>query len=98
MKDRGSIPLALLILIGLFVVVIIGLAMCGDAMFEDEDEENDLGWAGPAATAGDREDNRGGRNKNGRDCEGSEDCSTFSPSFEDSPIIVCVQPEACRFG
>jgi hypothetical protein len=133
--ERGSIPMAVLILIGLFVAVIIGIAMCGDALFEDEDEENDLGWApavelsaasdappgeGPGrkdeecpetceekeglplplipADRGDGDDNRGGRNDNGRECADTEDCSSFSPSFEDSPIIVCVQPDACRFG
>lgn len=47
---------------------------------------------------GDGDDNRGGRNDNGRECSDTEDCSSFSPSFEDSPIIVCVQPDACRFG
>lgn len=97
MRQRGSIPMAVLIFAGLILFVIIGLAVCTDAIFEDEDETDDLGWA-PVATAGDREDNRGGRNDNGRECEDTEDCSSFSPSFEDSPIIVCVQPEACRFG
>lgn len=256
MRQRGSIPLAVLIAVGLFVVVIIGLAMCGDAIFDDQSEEDDLGSASyvrsgafnpvgnliddaqsevaavadesshlsgrvamvdaedphlaslvetgfaqsadgtksllrlshgnvvldrdsisrldvlqpsklrvlllpPAAvlltevsvlprplplvsvvplTVGrsplpvpfvdrlpvpsppgplvlpfllsghtstlsptygedeDGDDNRGGRNKNGRECEDTEDCSSFSPSFEDSPVIICVQPEACRFG
>lgn len=99
-RERGSIPMAVMIGVGIILFVIVALAVCGDAIFEDEDEDNDLGWAGPVATAGDGDgdDNRGGRNDNGRECEDTEDCSSFSPSFEDSPIIVCVQPDACRFG
>lgn len=39
----GSIPLALIILVGLAVALMAGLAVCGDALFEDEDERDDLG-------------------------------------------------------
>lgn len=39
----GSVPLALVILLGLAVVLMAGLAVCSDAAFEDEDEVNDLG-------------------------------------------------------
>lgn len=42
-QDRGSIPLALIILVALAVVLLAGLAVCTDAAFEDEDEVNDLG-------------------------------------------------------
>lgn len=41
--DDGGVPLATIILIGLAVVLMIGLATCTDALFEDEDEKNDLG-------------------------------------------------------
>ena len=41
--QRGSVPLALIILVLLGVVLLAGLATCGDALFEDEDERNDLG-------------------------------------------------------
>jgi hypothetical protein len=43
LNQRGSIPLALIILVGLAVVLVAGMATCGDALFEDEDETNDLG-------------------------------------------------------
>jgi hypothetical protein len=41
--EDGSVPLALIILIGLAVVLMAGLAVCSDALFEDEDEVDDLG-------------------------------------------------------
>lgn len=88
--------MGVLIAVGIVIFVFIMMGVCGDALFEDEDEENDLGW-GPVAELAGGDDNRGGRNDNGRECADTEDCSTFSPSFEDSPIIVCVQPGACRF-
>lgn len=41
--EAGGIPLALLVLIALGIVVMLGLAFCGDALFNDEDEVNDVG-------------------------------------------------------
>lgn len=41
--EAGSLPLALIILIGLAVVFLAGLAVCTDALFEDEQERDDLG-------------------------------------------------------
>lgn len=41
--EQGSVPLAVLILVALAVLMVIGLAVCTDALFEDEDEANDLG-------------------------------------------------------
>lgn len=43
--EAGSIPLALVILIAIAVFVMAGIAVCGDALFEDEDEQQDLGIA-----------------------------------------------------
>lgn len=43
--EAGGIPLALLILIALAVLLLAGLGFCGDALFEDEDERNDVGIA-----------------------------------------------------
>jgi hypothetical protein len=40
---RGSVPLALVILVALGVALMAGMAFCGDALFEDEDEVNDVG-------------------------------------------------------
>lgn len=93
--ERGLAPIWFLV--GLALLIMAVFVTC-DALFDDEDEVDDIGAPAWIMDRGDGDDNRGGRNKNGRDCEGSEDCSTFSPSFEDSPVIVCVQPDACRFG
>lgn len=41
--ERGGIPLALIIGIVIVLVLLGGLGVCGDALFEDEDERNDLG-------------------------------------------------------
>lgn len=89
--EQGLAPIW--VLVGLALLIAAVFVTC-DAVFDDEDEVDDIGlvWA-----AGDGDDNRGGRNDNGRDCEGSEDCSTLSPSFEDSPIIICIEPGACQF-
>jgi hypothetical protein len=43
MNERGGIPLALIIGIGIVIVLIGGFAFCTDALFEDEDERNDVG-------------------------------------------------------
>lgn len=59
--------------------------------------------ATPAAA--DDEGDGNNRNRPGRDCEGSQDCSTLSPSFEDSPVdrsfifepTVCMPFAECRF-
>jgi hypothetical protein len=42
-QDRGSIPLAVIVFVGLIVVLALGLALCGDALFQDESEKGDLG-------------------------------------------------------
>lgn len=41
--ETGGVPLALIILVALGVVLLAGLGFCGDALFEDEDEVNDVG-------------------------------------------------------
>lgn len=104
MRQRGSIPLAVLIGLGLIVLVVIGMAVCTDAIFEDEDETDDLGQPALVESRKDKPDRDGydrsdGRNSRG-DCEGSDECSDndFSPTLTDSPIVVCVQPGACDFG
>lgn len=43
MNQRGSVPMALIIAVALLVVLGGGMAVCGDALFEDEDERDDLG-------------------------------------------------------
>lgn len=95
-SERGSVPLALIILIALGVLLLAGLGFCGDALFEDEDEVNDLGVA-VTQVAYHEEDCWGD------DCYGSDysqdyssrdrnrnrgrDRGAFSPGpFEDSPV------------
>lgn len=107
MRQRGSIPLALLILIGLAVILVAGLAVCGDALFEDEDEVNDLG--APAWMMDRNEEPCQGQDS----CQGRGDCyqakepcedNDLSPSFQDSPVdrsfnpVICILPDSCRFG
>ena len=41
--ERGGVPLALIIAVVLVLVLLGGFGLCGDALFEDEDERNDLG-------------------------------------------------------
>lgn len=43
MTQRGSISQAVLIGIGIFILVVIGFFVCGDALIDDEDEVDDLG-------------------------------------------------------
>lgn len=92
-REGGGIPLALIIIIALGVIMLAGLGLCGDALFEDEDEVNDLG--APALVLdhdgdyyGDRSDqdyeqwNNEDRNRNRNRNRGA-----FSPGpFEDSPV------------
>lgn len=92
--EAGGIVVGILIFIAAVVLIFVAF----DACVDDEDEVDDLGQGVELVAGGDRgDDNRGGRNKNGRDCEGSEDCSSFSPSFEDSPVILCLPGSTCHF-
>lgn len=45
LDEGGSVPLGLLIFLIVVVLIIAGIAVSCDAMFEDEDETNDLGQA-----------------------------------------------------
>lgn len=92
-------------LVSLFVTVlaIIGMFFLFDLCIDDESEPGDLGapaWIlrseppggrdGPGRD-GDCEDQC--NNENGRDCyQAQAECS------DDDGLIICVQPEACRFG
>lgn len=82
-----------------FVAAAMVLGVC--VACDDDDDEN--GWVPASHQSGGDRDNTGSKDK-GRDsrgdCEGSTNCDErdFSPTFDDSPIIVCVQPGACDFG
>jgi hypothetical protein len=91
-NETGRVGPAILVIVAAIVLMFVAF----DACIDDEDEVDDLGQ-GVELVASDGDDNRGGRNKNGRDCEGSQDCSSFSPSFEDSPVILCLPNSVCNF-
>lgn len=99
--ERGGIPLALLILAGLVVVLVGGLAVCGDALFEDEDEPNDLGVELVSRDYGGGGNDRDDSGDGSGECEeASGYCSDddLSPRFDDSPIIICLPDSRCDFG
>ena len=97
--ERGGIPLAVLILAGLVLVLIFGLGLCGDALFDDEDETDDLGYRSELVTEhrGDRDDSSDG---SGECADSRGQCSDddLSPRFDDSPIIICLRPDSCHFS
>lgn len=95
---RGSIPLALIILIGMAVVLMAGLAVCSDALFEDEDEVNDLGL--PALVVdhecydcddgwgGGSDGNSGGRYEGGRSGDMEQGDGRNCRNFCDNVIYI----------
>ncbi|MCA1572367.1 MAG: hypothetical protein LC798_19105 [Chloroflexi bacterium] len=94
--EDGSIPMAVLIAVGIIVLLFIGIGVCGDAIFEDEDEENDLGWV-PVAELMDRDEDNDPRH----DCyraEASCEDNDFSPSFDKSPVEDSFQITVCLPG
>ena len=91
--EHGGVPLAVLILAGLVLVLIFGLGLCGDALFDDEDETDDLGYRSELVT-----DHRRGDNGSG-ECSGSDgSCSDddLSPSFDQSPVWICLPGSTCN--
>lgn len=100
MRQRGSIPLGVLITLVVILLAIAGLFVACDALFDDDDEPGDLG--APALVlerhrdSGDRDHGRDSRG----DCEASDNCqdNDFSPDLEDSPVIVCLPSSTCNFG
>lgn len=99
-KERGGVPLALIIGIVIVVVLLGGLGMCGDALFEDEDERNDLGLVRVELVSHEYDDGGGyeGDYEGGQNYEdqwSNEDRNrnrgrnrgAFSPGpFDDSPV------------
>lgn len=99
-KNQGGVPLAVIILVALVVVLIAGLGVCGDALFEDEDEKNDLGlvrvelasheyddggcWDGECYDGGGDQD---GQWNNDQRNHNRRNRGAFSPGpFDDSPV------------
>lgn len=80
-----------------FVVVALVVGVC-TACSDDEDEES-MRLIGVESS-----ERPGGRDGDDRDCDGScgnshEDCRNNSGNCsDDDGVIVCVVPDACRFG
>jgi hypothetical protein len=111
-EPRGSVPLALIIGVVIVLVLLGGLGVCGDALFEDEDERNDLGL--PALVLDHEYDDGGyydrGGDQNYEDQWSNEDRNrnrnrnrgAFSPGpFDDSPVDafnnVCMPGATCHY-
>ncbi len=109
-EPRGSVPLALIIGVVIVLVLLGGLGMCGDALFEDEDERNDLGM--PALVL-DHEYDDGGYYDDGGQYGGERgddwnnedynrnrgrDRGAFSPGpFRDSPVSIIICPPGTQY-
>lgn len=90
-SDSRRPPWALIVF-ALFFAAILGtcVAVC-------DDEDDDGAWT-PATTLESREDRSDGRDSDGK-CQGANYCQDddLSPSFEDSPVIVCLPGSTCHF-
>lgn len=86
-------------LIVLAVVMAGTLGVCAAVCGDDDDEDGLRTYQVSGHRDGDGDDRRKGENSRG-DCEGSTNCDErdFSPTFDDSPVVICVQPGACEFG
>ena len=99
-SERGSIPLFLIITAVAIILLFVGI----DACFEDEDEENDLGWVPLTELARRGDECRNQCGNEHPDCYKAEaPCSDddFSPSFDKSPVedsfnvTVCLPGASC---
>lgn len=106
--DRGGIPLALIIGVVIVLVLLGGLGVCGDALFEDSDEENDIGLGRVELVS--HEYDEGGGDQNYEDQWSNEDRNrnrdrnrgAFSPGpFDDSPVDAfnnaCMPGATCHY-
>lgn len=98
-RERGAAIIWFLVALALAVTA---LFVACDALWEDDDEADDLGWV-PAVESSERPGGRDGDARDG-DCDGScgnshEDCEGNSGyCSDDDGIILCLVPDACRFG
>lgn len=104
-RERGSILLAITIAVVGFVLL---AWLVADACFEDESEVrndgDDLGQPALVLNRGTPTETAQRWNSHGRDsdgkCQDAKACDDrdFSPTLDQSPVIICVQPGACQFG
>lgn len=86
MSDRSIVTIVIVIL-----ALIGGFVVC-DAAFDDEDEPGDLG--APAWVLRDR-------GCDDQSCTDHRDCYQARAECSDDDqlaVVVCVEPESCRFG
>lgn len=78
-----------------FVIVALVVGVCVSC--SDSDRES---WA-PTSHQRDRggDDRSDGKDSDGK-CQGARQCQDddFSPSFDDSPVILCLPSSTCNFG
>lgn len=98
----------MLVTLAVVILAVIGGFVVCDAVFDDEDEPGDLGQGRVELVAGGG-GGRGGDCDGDRSCEnrpGSDDCrdarahcedNDASPSFQDSPVILCLPGSTCHF-
>lgn len=88
--QRGSVPLATILAVVFFLLLVGAFFATCDALFDDEDEPGDLGQAALVMSSyekRDHDDERQSRNRN--DCNQSENCS------DDDQLVIIVCPEGC---
>lgn len=93
MASTSRKPPWALIVFALFFAAILGtcVAVC-------DDDDSDDAWS-PSSELAAREDRSDGRDSDGK-CQGARYCQDddFSPSFENSPVIVCLPSSTCNFA
>lgn len=106
--QRGGLGLSVAIGVGVIILLIVGAFATCDALWNDEDERDDLGGLGRIELVSHhRSGDEGSDNKNGSDdCSGARDgCQdndlSVYPSFDKSPVersfnpTICVMPGSC---
>lgn len=97
-KPEG--PGAALILFVILVALAFGTCV---AVCDDEDDEQGISYQRSHQRGGDDDrdgdDRSTGKNSRGK-CENAKSCQDddFSPSFDDSPVILCLPSSTCNFG
>lgn len=69
--------------LALFVAIILLVTACFALLGDDEEESSHRGGDGSGECSG---------------SDGSCSDDDLSPRFEDSPIIICLRPDSCRFA
>lgn len=96
-KNRGGIGTGLAVFV---VLMLLAFGACL-AVADDDDDEDGISRLPRNAHVANRDggDRDRGRDSRG-DCESSKQCSDddFSPSFDESPVYLCLPNAECHFG